>query len=355
MLQPPSSAQFTELHQIWSADPSILSLDYRIAWAAERNIDPMYIHTWYHRHKNDAADSCSKEEPKERGSAVLKPSAVPLTRSTKRKLEVETKKKEHQVSGDSLVTKTKVLRKKRGIENQAPSTATRQQKKFVENANTALIEAAVPSRKKKKVRFETPGTHTPRSSSPTLYASSPPPTSDAPTVVEDTQNFSPPPNIVKHAYTQSEIEPVCDQGNKDAFTGFTCVLCSLNTDPTHSTDPEPQQIDGCVTFEDDHIVIDGQKFSNDGMYIGEHSCVLSPVLPVGDNEWMRQGCGMVLDSQGRWTNMDGGQEEMPLEIPFYDPDLQLPPFGFSEEEDEDEDEDEEEETRTRRTRSGRKF
>lgn len=220
-MQPPSSAQFTELHQIWNADPSTLSLEFRIAWAAERNVDPMYVHTWYHRHKNDAADSCSKEEPKERGNAVLKPSAVPLS---KRKLE-ETKTKEHAVSGDSLATKTKVLRKKGGTENQAPSTATRQQKNFVKTA-------VVPSRKKKKVRFDT---HTPRSSSPTLHATSPPPTSDAPTVVEDTLTFSPPPNIVKHAYTRSEIEPVCDQGNKDASTGFTCVLCSLNTDPTNST------------------------------------------------------------------------------------------------------------------------
>jgi hypothetical protein len=168
-----------------------------------------------------------------------------------------------------------------------PEPATQPKKKKVALESPPVSEtteseapAMRSSKKKKTVRFDSPSADMPPSSSPTLRASSPP-ASDAATVVDETPASSPLSKSARNsAYTQSprrsapmakdlvedqvsapskrrskkensvprksalktskapkkrktkaaplpekEEVLVCDQGNHDAQTGFTCVLC----------------------------------------------------------------------------------------------------------------------------------
>ncbi|KAJ6512057.1 hypothetical protein C8R47DRAFT_1093279 [Mycena vitilis] len=346
-----------------------------------------------------------------------------------------------------------------------PTTPPKKKKKAKTVAlDSSLITeapAVPPSKKRKTVQFvSSAADDVPPSSSPTLYASSPPP-SDAPTIADNTPPSSPLSKFAKNrAYihensatkapvedqgdsakqrtaklaanvkenraplksalkktkapkkrkatavtapvTEPEQELVCDQGQKDAPTGFTCVLCTPSPDDPVVADSavdEPKEVfDWCFGFpaytlplgdytgvtidatslsalpflaspaqffapEQSHDQLqgiaydtdgctetDGVHFTYDGIAAGEpEDGGYLPVLPTGGDEWkgLANG-GLLLNDAGEWVQLDGSLwegEEGGMLMDDEDVDegiLRLPAFDFSDSEDEDEDEDEEE-------------
>ncbi|KAJ7752009.1 hypothetical protein B0H16DRAFT_1547078 [Mycena metata] len=288
---------------------------------------------------------------------------------------------------------------------------------------SAPIHEPIEPSRKKKVRFDSPKPDTPPSSSPTMRASSLPP-SDAATAVHDTPSSSPSPKIatgsahiketsipsrstdlveddgslspkrtkkhptkakentipLKSALKKSgpkrkpkakatptpvpipeeEEVLVCDRGNKDTPTGFTCVLCRApSTDdapegatvdvdivsnlpkedfnwtfefssftgpmgdytdicvdltplsaipflasPVASLPTEPScSNDGGLTLDDDgYMHVDNARFTYDGTYVGEAGAgEFFPVLPT---DW-KLLVGLAMDSAGEWIRSDG--------------------------------------------------
>ncbi|KAJ7645571.1 hypothetical protein DFH06DRAFT_589917 [Mycena polygramma] len=318
--------------------------------------------------------------------------------------------------------------------------------------------AVPPSKKRKMVKFESSAADDmPPSSSPTLYASSPPP-SDAPTIADNTPPSSPLSKFAKNrAYIhetspakglvedqggsakqhtrnlaatvkenraplksalkktkapkkrkvtavaasvpEPEEELFCDQGNRDASTGFTCVLCTPSPDdpvvadsatdeprevfdwcfgfpaytlplgdytgvtidatslsalpflaaPAQFLAPEPSQdqLKG-LAYDTDCTETDGLHFTYDGMATGEPEAGgFFPVLPTGGDEWKGLAVGgLLLNDAGQWVQSDGSLWEGEGGGRLMDDEdvdegiLRLPAFDFSDSEEEEEEEEE---------------
>ncbi|KAJ7069870.1 hypothetical protein C8F01DRAFT_1114329 [Mycena amicta] len=110
---------------------------------------------------------------------------------------------------------------------------------------------------------------------------------------------------------------VCCQGDKDASTDFTCVLC----EPSHETGVKECDVDmpaptlnyyldmwpfagqSTPDAESHHTIVDNQKFNLDGMYVGEAPLALP--FPYVDGEWTQKNGGLLLDPEGNWVNQNG--------------------------------------------------
>jgi hypothetical protein len=105
--------------------------------------------------------------------------------------------------------------------------------------------------------------------------------------------------------------------------------------------PPHAEINGLACDADGFIVIDDQRFTSDGMAVGEHGPGgFFPVLPTGRDEWkVLAREGLLLNSEGEWVSpdCDGSHEDEGILVDVDGLDdsvvLRLPAFDFSDDED----------------------
>ncbi|KAJ6584738.1 hypothetical protein B0H19DRAFT_1106328 [Mycena capillaripes] len=411
-----------------------------------------------------------KTEPDIAGEAAALVAPTKESKKKTKKAVVETAA--DNVPEEVVPPKKNLKRKSNPIPDDVPELPTQSKRKAkkatLESSSASKIaEAEAPTvhpnkkQKKKTVRFDSPSADMPPSS-PTLYASSPPP-SDSLTVVDDTPTSSPlsksasnrahvhhnsvysqspsPKDHVDSALNQgtetraakakensantplksalkttkppkkrkakarsipapvleeeADMPLCCDQGNKDAPTGFTCALCTPRTDEADaamsSTSHEPKQVfdwafgfpsfpvppgdytgmsidvtplsalpflaspatflaakappvevGGLAYDAEGCTELDGLRFSYDGMAVGEDGAgEFFPMLPTGADEWKEfAGGGLLLDNDGNWLSDSvgssrGDDEDEGVWAGVQGPVLRLPAFEISDSEDEE--------------------